>query len=124
MKGGTLAEWAPVAVWMALIYFLSSQSTLPLPGVSWLDQLIGIAGHFFEYAVLGFLVTRALPGDAGLSRVRLAVALLWCAAYALSDEWRQSFVPNRTMDALDWIVDVLGATAGCAAFFRRMKDEG
>jgi uncharacterized protein YfiM (DUF2279 family) len=123
-EGGTLAKWAPVAVWMALIYCLSSQSTLPLPGVGWLDQLIRIAGHFFEYAVLAFLVSRAVAPAGDDSKRWMVLALAWCAVYAVSDEWHQSFVPGRDASVFDLIIDLLGAAAGYGVYEVRSRNSG
>lgn len=124
LRDGKLGRWAPIAMWMALIFFLSSQSTLPLPGVDWLDELIRIVGHFTEYAVLGFLVSRAVATDAAWSIRRMGSVLIVCGFYALSDEWHQSSVPGRDASLFDFVVDSLGATVGCLVYRRRMKDAG
>lgn len=124
LKDGQFGRWAPVAIWMALIFFLSSQSTLPLPGVGWLDELIRIAGHFTEYAVLGFLVSRAIAADGSGSIGRTARVLVVSGAYALSDEWHQSLVPDRDASVFDLVVDTLGAATGCLVYYRRVRDEG
>ena len=118
---GWLNRWLPVVIWMALIFCLSAQSTLPLPGVSWLDELIRIAGHFSEYAVLAGLAARATTSAGPVSWRRAACVLAVCLAYALSDEWHQSFVPGRDASLLDLAVDMLGALTGTAVYFRRVK---
>ncbi len=111
-------RWLPVAIWMGAIYFVSSQSTAPLPGIDWLDELIRIVGHFVQYAVLGFLVARAVMRGSEWSAKRVAFVLIWCAVYAVSDEWHQRFVPGRSSDVKDWLVDSVGALAGYAMCFR------
>jgi len=103
-----LGRWLPVAVWMGMIYFLSAQSTLPKLDVSWLDEVLRIAGHFFQYAVLGFLLARAIIRDGDASRLKLAWVIAFAVLYALSDEWHQSFVPGRDASVLDVGVDALG----------------
>jgi len=117
-------RWIPAAAWMALIFVLSAQSMFPLPGVSWLDEVLRIAAHLLLYAALGFLLCRAVMPDGARSTSKVAAVLIWAAAYAVSDEWRQSFVPGRDASLFDWAVDMLGALAGCAVYFGRMKDEG
>ncbi|MVO98445.1 VanZ family protein [Paenibacillus sp. N10] len=64
--------------------------------------------HMAEFGILVFLfirmfLARRLPY---LRTVLLASAL--SVLYAASDEWHQSFVPNRTGHAIDVAVDTLG----------------
>lgn len=73
--------------------------------------------HMVEYAILAVLAWRAIRqpqrndprpwkwSEAGLA---LAIALL----YAASDELHQSFVPSRTGQVSDVLVDVIGGAAG------------
>ena len=112
-------RWAAVAAWLAVIYFMSSRPSFPLPGIDWMDELIRIAAHFGEYAVLGFLLSRAIApnGERSMRQTLLVVAL--GALYALGDEWHQSFVPNRDASWLDLAVDTLGALAGCVLRAKR-----
>ena len=116
--GGPIGRWVAVAAWMAFIYFMSSRPSFPLPGVRWLDELIRIAGHFSEYAVLGFLSSRAIAPNGERSARRAILVLLLSAVYALSDEWHQSFVPNRDASGFDLAVDTLGALLGSSVRFR------
>jgi len=109
---------------MALIFTLSAQPELPSSGAGWLDDLIHVASHFVEYAVLAALVSRAVAPGGRLSRSRMIRVIGWCAAYALGDEWHQSFTPGREATILDLAVDALGALTGCVVYMSRMKDEG
>lgn len=70
-------------------------------------------GHFVLYAVLGALYYLALPDSAGAWRVVLAIGL--ASLYGVSDEFHQSFVPGRTPDVMDWLVDTAGATLAALA---------
>jgi len=102
--------WLPVLGWMALIFLLSSQPDLPHISETWLDILIRKAGHALEYAVLCFLLGRALARGEGLPlRVALRWSLVVTVLYALSDEWHQSWVPGRKSRWYDVVVDTLGA---------------
>lgn len=94
-------------IWMGFIFFLSSQSDLP----SLTPQLPGfqeIAGHLSAFAVLAWLWWLALRGMG----VRYAAlwALLITVLYGVSDEFHQSFVPNRVEDIFDLAMDTLGAS--------------
>lgn len=66
--------------------------------------------HFFEYAVLGFLIGCALF----LSRRRFSpiTAAICSALYSVSDEIHQYFVPGRACRIFDVGVDTLGALTG------------
>ncbi|MBI2912042.1 MAG: VanZ family protein [Chloroflexi bacterium] len=117
---------------MALIYWLSSQPQLPrFPEPLW-HTLLAKTAHLGEYAVLAGLLLFALRerrDDAGArsprpyrrwssaaQRLALALALL----YAVSDEFHQSFVPNRTASVWDVVIDGCGVlvTVRVAARFQ------
>ena len=118
---GWLGRWLPVAAWMAFIFFLSAQPSLPSPEEDWLEELLNIAGHFTVYVVLALLVSRATAPDGHVSKWRMILVIGWCAAYALSDEWHQSFVPRRDASAFDLAVDVLGVLGGLMVYVSRMR---
>ena len=92
---------APLAL-MALIFYLSAQ---PSVGPD-LPAFTRVIAHFGEYALLAALWAWALAPTLGARS--LLVAGLISFAYALSDEYHQSFVPGRDSDPVDVIVDVAG----------------
>src|SRR5688572_21178517 len=101
--------WGPVAAYMGLIFYLSSQSRLPIgPDVS--DKLL----HALAYFGLAVVVVRAL--GAGLpARIGPATAIAaWvvAAGYGVTDEIHQMFVPGRTAAVDDLVADAIGAFAG------------
>ena len=105
--------WLPAVAQMAAIFVASSIPNLgELPG--------GVSpdfGHFVGYALLGGLLARALA-DArvtGLTTRAAALAWLVSAVYGASDEFHQSFVPGRTPDVNDWLVDIAGAAVAIVA---------
>jgi len=112
-------RWGIVLLWMAVIFFLSSQSTLPSFANTWADWLQDIGGHFIAYAVLAGLLWWALNGS-GVSRPALW-AFLIALLYALSDEYHQSFVPGRHPDPLDIVTDLAGAAAALLWLSRRSR---
>ena len=104
--------WAPVVVYMAALFYLSSLSDVSLPsGVS--DK----PAHVLAYVGLALVVVRAVAG--GLpQRIGLrvaAVAILITVAYGASDEIHQMFVPTRMPDWLDLLADAEGALIGTIA---------
>ena len=102
-----LSLWGPVAAWMAVLWVLSTRSTVPGGEFVW-DK----AAHAAAHAALCFLFLRALHGGAAPLRLRpvlLAVALT-LAYGALSEGW-QVRVPGRDASAADWVADAIGALA-------------
>ncbi len=102
--------WSLCAAWAGVIFFVSSRTGDSLPGG------FSIQGHVIEYFVLGALLTWALS-DEGVKPSAIVLAVLLASLYGITDEIHQHFVPGRTPDAMDWLLDTLGATAG--AFFAR-----
>ena len=115
-RTASTANWhvlaAPIAI-MAIIFALSSRSHLPeLDGGR---DVQSILGHFTVYAALGASLTvlfRSLGWRAGKAAV---AAIAAATLYGLTDEFHQSFVPNRDPDPFDLLVDFLGAAVGIAA---------
>ena len=98
------AAWVGAAAWAAVIFGLSALpagatplSPFPFPGD---DKVV----HAAVYAVLGALLRVAL------GRTGPAIAL--AAAYGVTDEVHQAFVPGRDADAFDWIADAVGSALG------------
>lgn len=113
--------WAPAALYMLLIWTLSSFSVIDFPTESFPLRDKGV--HACEFLVLGFLVThawlRTAPG-----RPLLRVALVsWSFAvmWGLLDEIHQAYVPGRSSDIADLVADGVGAAVGVTlrvAWFR------
>jgi VanZ family protein len=104
--------WAPVVLYLAFIFALSSVANTPTLPIAVSDKGL----HGMLYLGLGALLMRALSRGFRL-RVTVMMALLvtFCAAlYGISDEFHQSFVPPRQVEALDVVADTIGAAA--AAF--------
>jgi VanZ family protein len=86
-----------------------------------LDKVI----HFVEYAILGFLLFRALFSSGRVS-ARWSAVLAICCAVALGgiDELYQ-YLPGRNTSVYDWIFDSLGATAAticCLALYEKVRE--
>lgn len=107
LTSNRLFRWTAVVAWMAVIFFLSSRSRLPLLPLGWAEALQDVAGHFAAYAVLAGLLAWALSGAGAAHPLwwSFALALL----YAFSDEFHQSFVPGRHPDVFDILTDAAGA---------------
>jgi VanZ family protein len=124
--------WMPVFAWMVVIFIgstdvLSSEHTsrflVPLlqwvyphisnSAVNTIHLLVRKFGHVSEYAILAVLFWRALRGGTSW-RTKFSIlfvsALMGCVAFAVSDEFHQSFVPSRTPSARDVMIDICGAS--------------
>ena len=99
---------------MALIFGLSSISRTPA-FVGGVDKYL----HAMLYGGLGALLVRALAGG-WHRRVTLgivAATVLIAAAYGVSDEFHQSFVPYRSVEAMDVVADTVGASIAAVALY-------
>jgi VanZ family protein len=106
-----IRRWLPPLLWMALIFIISAQPTLPNLEEIWLDVLFKKAAHFLEYALLAFLWWRALSGEGLHASWSLVIAGLVSVLYAASDEYHQTFIPGRTGRLWDLGVDSVGVMA-------------
>ncbi len=103
---------------MGVIFFFSSQPSLPRTPDDLLDVLTKKGAHFAEYLVLAVLFSRALLGPEAIGWRGLALTIGIAVAYAVSDELHQRFVPGRTPSPWDVGIDTLGAVTGAVAFTR------
>lgn len=85
--------------------------------------LVRKTAHFTEYAILGILFYLNLRHHSGQkqSPKLFALAILFSALYACTDEFHQLFVPGRTGQPFDVLVDTLGATFGCLVVLAAQK---
>ena len=128
--------WVWVAAWMGVIFFFSTDlfsgpqtSRVIGPFLKWfvpdvsdeiirdIQLVIRKAAHVLEYAILSILSCRALAKHTTpLPWTVLGQAVLIASAYAVLDEWHQSWTAERFGSPLDVAIDSVGATVG-AAFF-------
>lgn len=88
-------------------------------------------GHFVEYFIFGILLLNALRFHMPLSRAVL-FAIIIGSAYGVTDEIHQYFVPERSCDPMDWLVDSIAVALGALLcrlaarkqlFSREIKDQ-
>jgi len=111
--------WLPVLAWMSMIFYLSSQSRLPVEMPAWVPFVDKLA-HALVFGILGWLFLRArLEGKWEAVTGRVAgLAVLYTALYGLADEFHQIFVPGRSPSVFDLLADTLGAAVFCAAVYQ------
>jgi VanZ family protein len=111
--------WLPPLVLMTVIFVLSAQPSLN-SGLGVIDHVGRKLVHFGEYALLAFLWWRALAMRLSARRAAVA-ALAIAAAYAVSDEYHQSFVAGRDASPVDWAIDTAGASLATLGVMRRTR---
>ncbi|WP_396624835.1 VanZ family protein [Luteitalea sp.] len=104
--------WLPATAWLTMIFVLSSQPALPSP-----PAVNDKQAHAFTFGVLAVLLLMGLAGWrwASVTRSALLTAFLLAAAYGVTDELHQRFVPGRTPDVADVAADAAGAALAMVA---------
>lgn len=80
--------------------------------LSQLNHIIRKNAHFFSYLILGVLTLNALITSGGGGYKSIGLGLLICILYAISDELHQTFIPGRSGEIKDIILDSVGALVG------------
>lgn len=88
--------------------------------------LVRKSAHIFMFFVLGILIY-ALLQSFNLSRKKqIAYSVLIAFCYAMFDELHQMFVPGRSGEARDILIDTIGASVGVLlcywVVYKRNKD--
>ncbi|HUF18209.1 MAG TPA: VanZ family protein [Thermoanaerobaculia bacterium] len=105
----TLLRIVPAALYIWVIFALSSTEPQDLPGIVIDDRI----AHFVEYAILGVVMMLALAAARGLEDrpvARAFTSILIATSIGMLDEWNQSFVPGRDSSWKDVAFDLLGAS--------------
>lgn len=124
-----LWRYAPLIVWMAAIFFASTDVLSGSKTASVIEPLlrrffphitsqrlelihllVRKLAHLSEYGVLAVLAARAFSTSRhSLLRLRwFAASLVLISLYALSDEYHQSFASSRTASIYDSLIDMAG----------------
>jgi len=109
--------WLPVVAYLGLIFYLSSlpQLATEISLFSGADKFI----HLGEYALLSWLLSRALRSASPFSRQAAVIAILFATLYGISDEFHQAFVPGRSAEFLDVVADCGGAVLAQIINYKR-----
>ncbi len=130
------AWWSLTALWAVVIFLFSAQdadassalsdaitefilsilhidvsTSTPSADVSWTGLIRSLA-HFACFAILGMLSSMAVRSHRSIERNNWWIPFLICLGYAITDEIHQWFVPGRSMQISDIVVDSLGAVVG------------
>jgi len=103
-----IKNWILVLIWAGLIFFLSHQPFLEsdLPG-QW-DFMLRKIAHVTEYAILTYLLIRALREYDLTNRQVLILSMTIAIFYAMSDEYHQTFILGRKGVYTDVLIDSIG----------------
>lgn len=122
-------SWVAVIVVAVFIFYMSAKTAQTLDDNSGIISLIKQAlaalaaqifghevdispiGHFCEFFLLGVTLCNALRFSIS-PQTSFIVATVLASAYGISDEIHQIFVPTRSCDPLDWVVDTVTALLG------------
>lgn len=100
--------WLPVVIYAIIIFYFSSIPGQDIPHVFPYQDIVF---HVIEYALFALLINRALR--AGNPAIAYSRRFLWVIVlviiYAITDEFHQSFVPNRIPSLFDIVSDGIGA---------------
>lgn len=102
-----LKAWGPAVLWAAVLFLLSEMSGVSVR----IDfPFVDKAAHLVLFGILG--ASLAWGRRTGRASPPHALLLALGVAYGALDEWHQGFVPGRSPDPWDLLVDVVGVSAG------------
>ena len=120
-----------VAMWMVLIFLLSHQDSTVSSGQSGAilqtiqdtfhiqvpEVFIRKNAHFFLYCILGCLVYSAMRLHQWRPRTAAIVSSIVVVLYAISDEIHQLFVPGRSGEMRDVLIDSIAGLIGIGLIY-------
>lgn len=99
-------RWLYPLALAATVVIASSRSQVAAPTISYFDKI----AHFSVFGLLGSLIARC----PGVRRFRYAIVIV--SLFGISDEFRQSFTPGRSVEFADWMADTLGAATAVTLY--------
>jgi VanZ family protein len=112
-----LRLWLPVLLWMGVIFIGSSIGSMPQVGGDTTDAIVHRTAHLLEFALLGWLVLRALSDGRVPDRRAVIIALIVVTLYGASDEYHQGFTPGRSSELSAVVFDAVGGLIGLWAWW-------
>ncbi|WP_201756865.1 VanZ family protein [Isachenkonia alkalipeptolytica] len=132
--------WLPVLLWMGVIFYFSHQpgdvsgdasgrivgaitsllaAIIPFIEINeeMLHFLFRKGAHFGVYAVLGILSVRAFQISGYSGKRGLLYGWILATVYAGVDEYHQTFIPGRSGEVSDVLIDSVGAVTGIAMYW-------
>ena len=117
MSGGLIRRIAPLINHKFHLLDEMAQATF----VESLQDVVRTLAHFFEFTLLGVLSFFSFRFTLNCRKKGVIYGVLMGWLYALSDEIHQIFVPGRTFQLKDILVDCGGILLGASAAFLLCK---
>jgi VanZ family protein len=132
-----LYKYILVLLWMLLIFYLSSEGSDTSSGRS--DAIVEVvrnvsslpndiltfltrkAAHITAYFILGVLIYNLVRSYVPRARKAIGASILLVAAYAVTDEFHQLFVPGRSGEVRDVLIDTSAGLVGVVVTFFIIK---
>lgn len=137
-KISVIVSWLLVVLVAAFIFYMSSKQSTGMGGgiigavreflISILAPIFGPdvdvspIGHYGEFFVFGATLLNALRHHLDLKATCIGAVVL-ASLYGASDEFHQLFVPTRSSDPMDWLVDTLAALTVALIFYAIMRNK-
>lgn len=71
--------------------------------------------HLLEYLILGIIMYATL-GQYNITKNIILITIMLCFIYSVTDEIHQVFIPGRTFEYIDIILDSIGSIIGVLFF--------
>ena len=110
-------RWTPVLLWAGVIFALSSVPDLGTGLGTW-DLVLRKLAHMTVFGLLAAACVRGLTFHGITGRAALAGAATLALAYAISDEFHQTFVTGRSGSPIDVAIDLVGIVVALALLAR------
>jgi VanZ family protein len=107
-----LWRWGPALLMMTLIFLASDTPGYDLPKLDIWDAVIKKGGHMLGYGLLAATFAHGLAFSTRMRRSTVLLAIILAGLYAVTDEFHQSFTPERTPSIVDVGIDTFGAALG------------
>jgi len=135
MQFKKILPWILVIIWMSVIFYFSHQPAVASNGLSTgitekllhlindilpnlelnietVNHVVRKGAHFSVYLLLGIFVVLGFKSTDIKENKVVFLSLLVCVLYATSDEIHQLFVPGRSGEIRDTVIDSAGALVG------------
>lgn len=133
------SAWIFVVVWMSAIFYLSHQpadvssamstgivqkvietlesiSKTTFSDTGWMHYAIRKGAHLFAYFLLAILLLNACKQMGWKRVIQITITLGGSALYAVTDEIHQLYIPGRSGEVSDVLIDTSGAILGIFLF--------